>query len=214
MRAIIGRGWGSAAQHSQGLHSLFLSVSGLKIAMPATPYDAKGLLWAAHQDPNPVLVFEHRWLYNSVGPVPEEPYALPLGQAVVRRPGRDATVVAVSHMLPQAMQAAADLAAEGIEAEVVDPRTIAPLDMKTILESVARTRRLVICDVVCRTAGYGAEIACRLAEADPGLLRAPLRRISFPDLPTPASPVLEEAYYPGAGHIAQAVREICGGPSA
>ncbi|HMM39174.1 MAG TPA: transketolase C-terminal domain-containing protein [Desulfovibrio sp.] len=211
VRAIIGRGWGSAAQHSQGLHSLFLSVPGLRIAMPATPYDAKGLLLAAHRDPNPVLIFEHRWLYNSVGPVPEEQYALPLGRAVVRRPGRDATIVAVSHMLPLAVQAAAELAAEGIEAEVVDPRTIAPLDMETIHESVTRTRRLVICDVACRTAGYGAEIACRLAETDPGLLLAPLRRVSFPDLPTPASPPLEEAYYPGAKEIANAVREICRG---
>lgn len=208
VRAVIGRGWGSAAQHSQGLHSLFLSVPGLKIVLPSTPYDAKGLLLAAHQDPNPVLFFEHRWLYGTVGPVPQERYVVPLGRAVVRRPGRDVTVVAVSHMVPLAMRAANTLAEEGIEAEVVDPRTLAPLDMETILDSVSRTRRLVICDVACKTSGYGAELACRIAEGDPGLLRGPVRRVSFPDLPTPASPTLEEAYYPGPDRIAQAARDI------
>ncbi|MDR3641665.1 MAG: transketolase C-terminal domain-containing protein [Humidesulfovibrio sp.] len=207
IRSIIGRGWGSAAQHSQGLHSLFLSVPGLKIALPATPYDAKGMLLAAHADPNPVLYFEHRWLYGAKGPVPAGHYTVPLGQAVVRRSGADATVVAVSHAVPQAMQAAAALKDDGIGVEVIDPRAIAPLDMDTILASVAKTGRLVICDVACRTAGYGAELTCRLAEAAPQLLKAPVRRVSFPDLPTPASPALEAAYYPGVEDIKRAVRQ-------
>ncbi|MGE4192490.1 MAG: alpha-ketoacid dehydrogenase subunit beta [Pseudodesulfovibrio sp.] len=208
VRSIIGRGWGSAAQHSQGTHNMFLSTPGLKIALPATPYDAKGLFLSAMQDPNPVLIFEHRWLYGSIGPVPEEPYAVPLGQAVVRRPGSDVTIVAVSHMLPFAMQAADTLAAEGVEAEVVDPRTIAPLDMETISASVGKTGRLVLCDVSCRTGGFAGEVVCRLAEENPAMLKAPVRRVSFPDLPTPCSPVLEEAYYPGAEDIAAAVRAV------
>ena len=213
VRSIIGRGWGSAAQHSQGLHSLFLSVPGLKLAMPATAYDAKGLLLAALADENPVLLFEHRWIYGSVGVVPEEPYTVPLGQAVVRREGTDVTVVALSHMVYEAAKAADALQGRGISVEIVDPRCLRPLDMDTIAASVARTGRLVIADVACRTAGLGAEIACRLAERNPGLLKAPLRRISFPDAPTPASPVLEAAYYPGSEQIAQAILELTEGPA-
>ena len=207
IRSIIGRGWGSAAQHSQGLHSLFLSVPGLKIAMPTTPYDAKGMLLAAYKDPNPVLIFEHRWLYDAKGPVPEEFYTVPLGEAVVRRPGDAATVLAVSHAVPQAMEAGLALAGENIEIEVVDPRTIAPLDMETILASVRKTGRLVICDVANKNAGYGAEVVTRIAETDPSLLRAPVRRVSFPDLPTPSSPALEAAYYPGTEDIVRAVKQ-------
>jgi pyruvate dehydrogenase E1 component beta subunit len=205
IRSIIGRGWGSAAQHSQGTHNMFLSTPGLKIALPATPYDAKGIFISALQDPNPVLIFEHRWLYDTVGPVPEEMYAVPLGTAIVRRPGNDVTVVAVSHMLPQAMLAAEELVRKGIDVEVVDPRTIAPLDMATITASVAKTGRLVICDVSCRTGGYGAEVVCRLVETDSAMLKSPVQRVSFPDLPTPCSPVLEAAYYPGVEDIITAV---------
>ena len=208
IRAIIGRGWGSAAQHSQALQSLFLPVPGLKIAVPATPYDAKGLLVAAVRGEDPVLFIEHRWLYGSVGYVPEEPYEVPFGRAVVRRAGTDVTVVAFSLMVLEAARAARILAGEGVSCEVVDPRTLNPLDMETILESVAKTGRLVVCDCACRSGGAGAEIAARLAEARPGLLRAPLRRVTFPAAPTPASPVLEAAYSPGAAEIAAAAREI------
>jgi len=208
VRSIIGRGWGSAAQHSQGTHNMFLSTPGLKIALPATPYDAKGMFLSALQDPNPVLLFEHRWLYGTLGPVPEEPYSVPLGKAMVRRLGTDVTVVAVSHMLPQAMQAAEKLYKQGVDVEVVDPRTIAPLDMETIISSVSKTRRLVICDVSCRTGGFGAELVCRLIEEDPDLLQAAVKRISFPDLPTPSSPELEEAYYPDIDDIVNAILSI------
>lgn len=207
IRSIIGRGWGSAAQHSQGLHSLFLSVPGLRIGMPTTPYDAKGMMLAAYSDPNPVMIFEHRWLYDFQGPVPEEFYTVPIGEAVVRRKGTDVTILAVSQSVPEAINAANELAADGIEAEVVDPRWLAPLDMDTITESVKKTGRLVICDVANRTAGYGAEVVCRLAETAPEFLQAPVERVSFPDLPTPSSPALEAAYYPGPEDIVRAVRQ-------
>lgn len=210
IRSIIGRGWGSAAQHSQGAHSMFLSVPGLKIALPTTPYDAKGMLLAAYKDPNPVLLFEHRWLYNLKGPVPEEAYTVPLGKAVVRHAGYDVTVVAVSQSVLQAAKAAVKLASQGIEAEVLDPRSLYPLDMDAIKASVKKTGRLVICDVANRNAGYGAEVTCRIAEDDPTMLRAPIRRVSFPDLPTPASSTLEEAFYPGEEDIIQAVMSVMG----
>ena len=210
IRSIIGRGWGSAAQHSQGLHSMFLSVPGLKIALPTTPYDAKGMLLAAYKDPNPVLLFEHRWLYSLKGPVPEDDYTVSLGKAVVRHQGSDITVVAVSQSVLQAANAAAQLASQGIEVEVVDPRSLFPLDMDAIKASVKKTGRLVICDVANRNAGYGAEIACRIAEDDPTMLRAPVRRVSFPDLPTPASSTLEEAFYPGEEDIIQAIMSVMG----
>lgn len=208
VRSVIGRGWGSAAQHSQGLHGLFMAVPGLKVALPATPHDAKGLLLAAARDPNPVLLFEHRWLYALEGDVPPEPYTVPLGRAVVRREGTDATVAAVSLMVKEAWEAARELEAAGVSAEVIDLRSIAPLDMEAVIRSVRKTGRLVVADCACRAAGLGAEIACRLAETDPGLLRAPVKRVCFPDLPTPASSVLEAAYYPGAADIRDAVLHL------
>ncbi|MFH1886319.1 MAG: transketolase C-terminal domain-containing protein [Pseudomonadota bacterium] len=208
VRAIIGRGWGSAAQHSQALQSMFLPVPGIRIAMPATPYDAKGLLMAAVRGDDPVLFIEHRWLYGSVGYVPEEPYEVDFGRAVVRRAGTDCTVVAFSQMVVEAARAARLLAEDGVSVEVVDPRTLCPLDMETILASVQKTGRLVVADCACRTGGAAAEIAARLVEVDPGCLKAPLRRVTFPDAPTPASPVLEAAYYPGAAEIVLAVKEI------
>lgn len=207
VRSIIGRGWGSAGQHSQGLHGLFLHVPGLRIALPATPYDAKGMLIAAVEDENPVLVCEHRWLYNTIGFVPEGLYSVPLGQALIRNPGTDVTVVALSYMVLEALKAARDLEQEGVSVEVVDPRTIAPLDADTILESLSKTGRLVVADVASRTGGACAEIGCLVAERIPLALKAPLKRVAFPDAPTPASPVLEQAYYPGAEAIKQAVRE-------
>lgn len=205
VRAIMGRGWGSAAQHSQGLHNLFFGVPGLKIVLPATPYDAKGLLRAAVYDGNPVLFLEHRWLYNMRGPVPEEPYSLPLGQAIIRRQGSDVTLVAVSHAQVDAAHAARILEQRGISVEIVDPRTLCPLDMNAILTSVSKTRRLVVADCAWMKGGFGAEIAAAILEQDPALLRAPLRRVGFPFLPTPASPVLEEAYYPSVQSIVDTI---------
>ncbi|MDP3182530.1 MAG: alpha-ketoacid dehydrogenase subunit beta [Desulfobaccales bacterium] len=208
IRSIIGRGWGSAAQHSQALHALFMHIPGLKIAMPSTPYDAKGLLIAAVEDGNPVMFIEHRWIYNSVGYVPEEKYTVPFGQGVVRKEGREVTVVALSQMVYEAAKAARELEAEGISVEVIDPRTLNPLDDELICNSVKKTGRLVIADVACKTGGVGGEIACRVVEKAPGWLKAPVKRINFADTPTPSSPVLEEAYYPTSLTIKETIKEL------
>lgn len=207
VRSIIGRGWGSASQHAQALHGLFMNVPGLKIVMPTTPYDAKGLLVSAVEDGNPVMFFEHRWLYEHVGHVPEALYTVPIGKGIVRRKGRDVTVVAFSQMVFDAMEAAETLEGQGIDVEVLDPRSLKPLDEELIFGSVKKTGRLVIADVACKTGGAGAEIACRVAETLPEALKAPVKRVNFPDAPVPCSPVLENAYYPDAGSIVRAVKE-------
>jgi pyruvate/2-oxoglutarate/acetoin dehydrogenase E1 component len=208
VRSIIGRGWGCAAQHSQGLHGLFLQIPGLKIAMPATPYDAKGLLITAVEDGNPVMFIEHRWIYGSVGYVPAEKFRVPFGQGVVRKVGRDVTVVALSQMVYEAVKAARELDGEGISVEVIDPRTLKPLDEELICQSVKKTGRLVIADVACKTGGTGAEIACRVVEQVPEFLRAPVRRVNFAETPTPSSPVLEEAYYPSSHAIKATIKHL------
>lgn len=195
IRSIIGRGWGSAAQHSQGLHGLFMQIPGLKIVVPATPYDAKGLLLQAIEDDNPVLFFEHRWLYTRQGFVPFEPYTIPFGKANILRSGSDVTIVAVSQMLYEACLVADQLAKEGIQVEVIDPRTLYPLDTDTIMESVAKTGHLLIADIAHCVGGFGAEVLAKIAESDPGLLKKPATRLGFPFFPTPASPALEKMYY-------------------
>ena len=207
IRSIIGRGWGSAAQHSQSLQSLFANIPGLKVVMPSTPYDAKGLLRASVYDGNPVMFIEHRWLYEHMGHVPIEPYTVPIGKSITRRQGKDITIAAVSQMVFEAMQAAEILVAEGIDCEVIDLRTIRPLDSDAVIESVKKTGALIVADTGWRSCGIGAELAARLVEQAPGALRAPLRRINFADCPTPASPVLEKIYYPDRHTIATAVRE-------
>jgi pyruvate dehydrogenase E1 component beta subunit len=214
VRAIIGRGWGQAAQHSQSLQSLFMHVPGLKLVMPSTPYDAKGLLIAAIEDEAPVVVLEHRWLYDRTGPVPEGYYRVPLGKAAVLREGTDVTIVAISHMVVEALKAAESLQAEGIDAEIVDPRTLAPLDSAMILASVRKTGRLVVADHAWRTCSAGAEIAALAAEQAFESLKAPVRRVTLPDTPTPCAAPLEKLYYPGAPQIAAAVREVVFGARA
>jgi Pyruvate/2-oxoglutarate dehydrogenase complex, dehydrogenase (E1) component, eukaryotic type, beta subunit len=207
IRSLIGRGWGSAAQHSQGLHGIFALIPGLKVVLPSTPYDAKGLLIAAARDGNPVMFCEHRWLYANAGYVPQEMYEVPIGKGVVRRKGADATVVALSHMVWAACKAAEILAAEGIEVEVIDPRSVRPLDSELICESVARTGRLVIADVASPSGGVSAEIAACVAESTAvSRLKAPVQRVGFAETPTPCSPPLEALYYPDHTHIADAVR--------
>lgn len=210
IRSIIGRGWGSAAQHSQALHGLFTQFAGLKVAVPATPYDAKGLLIAAVNDGGPVMFCEHRWLYDFNGYVPEELYEAPFGKAAVRREGGDVTIVAVSIMVYEAVKAARELEAEGVSAEVIDPRTIKPLDMETILASVRKTGRLVIVDAGGVMTGISAEIAAQVAEKGFDLLKAPVLRVGLPDVPTPAASVLEKAFYPGVAEIKKAVLKITG----
>lgn len=210
IRSIIGRGWGSAAQHSQALHGLFTHFPGLRVAVPASPYDAKGLLLAAVDDGNPVMFCEHRWLYDFKGYVPEEMYKAPFGKAVVRREGRDVTIVAVSLMVYEAVKAARELEKEGISAEVIDPRTIKPLDMETILASVRKTGRLVIADAGNIMTGISAEIAAQAAEKAFDLLKAPVLRVGLPDTPTPAAWELEKVFYPGVEDIKRAARSVCG----
>ena len=210
IRAIIGRGWGQAAQHSQSLQAMFGHVPGLAVVMPATPADAKGLLIAALTADYPVICLEHRWLYDKKGPVPDDPYTVPIGRAAVARPGRDVTIVAVSHMVLEALDAAKTLEAEGVSAEVIDLRSVRPLDSDLVAESVRKTGRLVIADTGWRTLGVGAEIAARISETCFGVLKAPIRRVALPDVPTPCSPALERAYYPGPPEIAAAVRSTLG----
>jgi pyruvate dehydrogenase E1 component beta subunit len=206
--SAIGRGWGSGAQHSQAIQGMLLGVPGLKIVMPSTPYDAKGLLLAAIADNNPVLVFEHRWLMKKTGVVPEAPYIVPLGSAVCRRPGRDLTVVGASHAVELAERAAAEVSRMGVEAEVIDLRTIKPLDHETVLESVRRTGRLLAVDTGWAIGGVCAELAALVAERAFESLRAPVRRIGLPDVPTPAGRTLEQFYYPDANRMAAAMIEL------
>ena len=208
IRAIIGRGWGSGAQHSQSLQALFCHVPGLKVVMPATPYDAKGLLLSSIYDNNPVIFIEHRWLYGHVGHVPEGDYRVPLGKALIRREGADVTIVATSLMVFEAIKAAEELAEDGIDAEVIDLRTLKPMDTPLILKSVNRTGRLVIADTGPKEGGISAEISAMVAEESFNSLKAPIARVALPDVPTPASHVLEEAFYRGRTDIIQAVKKI------
>jgi pyruvate dehydrogenase E1 component beta subunit len=192
---------------------MFAHVPGLSVIMPSSPADAKGLLMTALSSDSPVICLEHRWLYDKSGPVPEDPYYTPLGVGAVVRPGRDVTIVAISHMVLEALQAADALAAEGIEAEVVDPRTLRPLDSGLICRSAARTGRLVIADTGWRSYGVSAEIAARAGEELWGVLKAPIKRVALPDVPTPGSSALEATYYPGPREIVAAVKQCLQAPS-
>ncbi|MFQ5427509.1 MAG: alpha-ketoacid dehydrogenase subunit beta [Thermodesulfobacteriota bacterium] len=210
IRAITGRGWGSAAQHSQSLQAVFAHFPGLKVVMPATPYDAKGLLIASLYDNNPVLFLEHRWLYDLRGHLPAEMYRVPIGKAAVRREGKDVTIVAISQMVGMAMEAAETLEKDGINCEVVDLRSIKPLDIDLIRASVQKTGRLVVADTAWKEYGASAEILALVMEdrATFAAMKAPGQRVALPDVPTPASHVLEEAFYRGPGHITEAVKKV------
>ncbi len=209
--ACIGRGWGSGAQHSQALQGLFMHVPGLRLAMPSTCYDAKGLLLSAIADPNPVLILEHRFNFRQKGFAPAALYRVPFGKGVIRRPGKDVTVVAVSHMVLEAFQAAEELAGMGIEVEVIDLRTLRPLDETLILSSVAKTGRMVVADCGWRTCGVASEIMAVVAEKGFLDLRAPVRRVTSPDVPTPAGFTLENAFYAGKKEIVSAIGELMEG---
>ncbi len=208
IRGIVNRGGEQAAQHSQSLQAMFMHVPGLKVVMPSTPYDAKGLLIASIQDDNPVIYIDDRWLYEEVGEVPEELYAVPIGQGIVRREGKDVTVVATSYMVSQANKAAESLKHEGIEVEVVDLRSLKPLDETLIFESVKKTGRLVVADGGWKTCGAGAEISALVASNAFKYLKAPIMRVSLPDIPAPCSSALEKVYYPTAESIISAVRKV------
>jgi len=208
IRTLIGRGWGSAAQHSQSIQGLFMHVPGLKIVMPSTPRDAKGLLVASIEDDNPVIFIEHRLLYEHIGCVPEDLYSIPLGKANVKKEGKDVTVVAVSYMVFESVKAAEKLKEEGIDVEVIDVRTVKPLDNETIFNSVKKTGRLVIADTGWITGGVAAEISARVSSNIFESLKSPILRVCCPDVPTPASPNLEKAFYPGKEEIINTVKRI------
>jgi acetoin:2,6-dichlorophenolindophenol oxidoreductase subunit beta len=205
---IINRRGEQAAQHSQAIHGIFAHIPGLKVVMPATAYDAKGLMIAAIQDPNPVVFMDERMLYSLEEPVPEEPYHVEIGKGCIRREGRDATIVAISLMVHEALNAAEQLAAEGVDVEVIDLRTVKPLDRDMILKSVRKTGCLVVADVGWQSFGVSAEIAAMVSEEAFDALKAPITRVALPDCPAPASIVLEDVYYPTANDIVQAVRRF------
>ena len=207
---IINRGGEQAAQHSQALHALFAHIPGLKVVMPSTPYDAKGLMIAAIRDDNPVVYLDDRWSYEIEGEVPEEIYEVPIGKAVIRKEGEDVTLVAASYMVHNALHAAEELAGDGIEVEVLDMRTIKPLDKELLLASVKKTGRLVVADGGWKTCGIAAEITSLVFEEVFGFVKAPVARVTLPDIPAPASSPLEKAYYPNSGDIVQAVRKVLG----
>ncbi|MGE5594004.1 MAG: alpha-ketoacid dehydrogenase subunit beta [Betaproteobacteria bacterium] len=198
----------AAAQHSQSLEAWFVHVPGVKIVIPSTPYDAKGLLKAAIRDDNPVLYFEHKALFAMKGPVPEEEYIVPIGKADVKRPGRDVTCVTYSIMVHRALEAAEDLAKDGIEVEVVDLRTLVPMDIDTVLQSVKKTKKVVVAHEACRRGGAGAEIAATIAEEAFDYLDAPVVRVGTLDVPIPFSPPLEARVVPRKKEIVEAVRKI------
>jgi pyruvate/2-oxoglutarate/acetoin dehydrogenase E1 component len=208
IRTPAGKWGGFAAQHSQTLDAWFMNVPGLKVAVPATPYDAKGLLKTAIRDDNPVLFIERKLLYQTAGPVPEEEYLVPFGEAKIYREGKDKTIVAIGRMVSLALKAAEELEREGIHVTVLDPRTLVPLDEKTILESVKETHRIVVVEEGPKRGGVGGEIAALIAEQVLDYLDAPVRRIAALDTPIPFNLALEEYVLPDERKIAEAVRDL------
>ncbi len=212
LRCPAGSGTGAAAQHSQSLEAWFVHVPGLKVVMPSTPYDVKGLLLAAIRDPNPVIFVEHKLLYKTKGPVPEEPYTIPLSSAEVKRTGGDMTIVATSIMVKRSLEAAEQLAGEGIEVEVVDPRTLNPLDKETIIRSASKTGRVMIVHEACKTGGYGGELAAIIAESEAfDYLDAPIVRLAGRDIPIPYNRTLEYHTVPQVETIVEAARDLARG---
>jgi len=212
-RAAVGGGGLVAAQHSQSPYSMFMNVAGLKMFLPSTPYDIKGLLKTAIRDNNPVISFESSRLMARKGPVPEEDYTIPLGKADLKREGTDVTVVALAWLVHEALAAAEELAKEGISVEVVDPRTLVPLDTETIGSSVRKTGRLVIADEAGPTAGFSAEVAAIVSEDPPTFARlnAPVKRVCALQVPIPYSPVLENHVFPDRNRIIAGIREVLQG---
>lgn len=212
LRTPGGSGTGAAAQHSEMLENWFVHIPGLKVVMPSTPYDVKGLLVSAIYDDNPVIFIEHKLLYKTKGPVPEEPYRIPLSQTEVKRAGKDLTVVATSVMVPRALEAATQLAQEGIELEVVDPRTLSPLDDAPIIESVKKTGRALVVHEAAKTGGFGGEIVSRIVESEAfDYLEAPVRRLAGLDIPIPYNRTLETYAVPQVNSIVEEARKIVRG---
>ncbi len=208
LRVNVGAGRCAAAQHSQSFHSIFMHMPGLYVAAPSTPYDAKGLMLESIRNDNPVIFVEHKKLYVEKGPVPEEQYTIPFGQADIKREGRDITIVATHAMVGRALKAAEDLAKDGIEVEIVDLRTLTPLDKKTIFDSVKKTGRLLVADEDYKTCSVASEIAALAAEEIIYDLKAPVARVCSPDTPVPFSPPLEQAYIPEVKDLVPAVQRL------
>ena len=212
MRFPAGSGTGAAAQHSQSLEAWLAHVPGLKVIQPATPHDAKGMLLAALQDPDPVMIFEHKLLYKMKGEVPAGHYTVPIGKAEVRKAGKDATIVATSIMVHKALDAAAELMGEGIDVEVIDLRTIRPIDRETVIESVKKTTRLLCVYEAVKTLGIGAEISAMIAESEAfDYLDAPIMRLGGSESPIPYNPELEKAAVPQVPDIVAGVRKLVEG---
>ncbi len=209
VRAIVGRGWGNGPQHTASHHAMFSRMPGLKTVVPANPPAAKGLLLAAIEDEDPVIYIEHRWLHEDEGTVPEEYYVTPLGKAEILRQGSDVTIVGVGPMVSESLKAAAALEESGVSAEVIDPRTLRPLDTETILNSVAKTGRLVVADSDWGPCGVAGEIIALAAEHVFGSLKASPRRVTWPDSSVPSSSALEGQFYPGAQDVQKAALEAC-----
>ncbi|GAA4833040.1 alpha-ketoacid dehydrogenase subunit beta [Saccharopolyspora rosea] len=210
IRTMYGAGLRAAAQHSQSLYSIFTHIPGLKVAVPSSPYDAKGLMIQAIRDDDPVIFCEHKAMYDTGGDVPEDSYALPFGEAEIVREGSDVTVVAIGRMVSVARQAAEQLSGDGIEVEVVDPRTLSPLDSDTILESVEGTGRLVVVDEATPRCSAATDISALVAREGFGSLRAPIEMVTAPHTPVPFSDALEDLYVPDAQRVANAVKAAVG----
>jgi len=206
---IINRGGEQAAQHSQALHAMFCHAPGLKVVMPSTPHDAKGLMIAAIKEPNPVVYIDDRWLYRNEDPVPEDVYEVEIGKGIIRKSGNDVTLVAVSFMAHEAVKAAQVLLGEGIDVELIDLRTVKPIDRELILKSIRKTGRLIIADVGWKTCGLAAEVSALVSENGFKYLKSPIKRLTLPDCPAPASAILEKAYYPGVKDIVETVKGLC-----
>jgi len=209
IRTAAGAGIGAAAQHSERTEAWFVHIPGVKVAYPSTPADAKGLLKTAIRDDNPVIFFEHKLLYNCKGEVPEEKdFLIPFGKADIKRAGKDLTVVATGILVTHALKAAEELAKEGIELEVIDPRTLVPFDKETVLNSVKKTGKLIIATEETKRGSFASEVAAVVAEEGLFLLKQPIKRVCAPDAPVPFSSVLEKAYLPSSEKIIAAVREM------
>ncbi|MCC9089354.1 alpha-ketoacid dehydrogenase subunit beta [Bacillus sp. A015] len=209
VRTPAGSGTGAAAQHSQSLEAWMAHIPGLKVVQPSTAYDAKGLLKAAMDDDNPVIFYEHKLLYKTIGEVPEEQYSIPLGKADVKKSGKDVTIVATAIMVHKALEAAKELEAEGIDVEIIDPRTLVPLDEETIIESVKKTGKCIVVHEAVKRGGYGGEIASMIAESEAfDYLDAPIKRLGGLAVPIPYNPTLEKAVIPQVPDIIEAAKEL------
>jgi pyruvate/2-oxoglutarate/acetoin dehydrogenase E1 component len=210
VRTMYGAGLRAAAQHSQALYPIFTHIPGLKVAVPSSPYEAKGLLIQSIRDDDPVIFCEHKAMYDTTGEVPEESYTIPFGEANLAREGGDVTIVAIGRMVSVAMEAADELAGSGIEAEVIDPRTTSPLDTETILESVESTGRLVVVDEATPRCNLATDISATVAQEAFGSLRAPIQMVTAPHTPVPFSDALEDAYMPDAQKVVNAAKAVTG----